>query len=210
MNHMLKNVITFGLIGSLMLPIASFADNADATTTTEKPIKGVEREHNGDFPGKGGHDRLDARLDETIVLYAPELLDEYEQAVEAQKEIRDAISELNKSRFSSQTDGLKSLLTSLKDQLEAGSITRDEAKTQLEAFHETQKANRDSTKTEFDSLKETYNADKDSQKTLMENLKTAIEAEDDAAITSALSAIITALENRTASDQAIYNQMLNQ
>ncbi|GAU75526.1 hypothetical protein [Fusibacter sp. 3D3] len=214
----IKKIAVFALIGAMLMPTMAFADNtantvtavpAD-TTTTERPVKGDLKDRpetdNKYMPrnGERGSQMGDRSL-ELVILYAPELLDSFEAASDLQKSIRDSIMALQKSKNEVKEADYKALLNTLKSRLEAGTLTRTEAQTQIETFKANDPTDREALKAERDALKTTYGIDRDSQKTLMTTLKTAIADEDEAAIKTALATMITQLQKRAEYDQAYYN-----
>lgn len=233
MNKLAKQMTVLALTGTMLCSMAVFADDTTTTTSSDttstqtvqkqKPEKGVRPDGTGEAPSgerpdgerpdHNGSDMMGPQLEETVILYAPALAASYDTAIAAEKEAKDAIRELQKTKMDSTTvdssrTEYQALLTEIKEALLAGTMTRDEAKTKLDAYKTAQKAERDATKDssqdELKALKESYGITADAEKTLMDNLKTAITANDDTAISATITAIIDSINNHTAYDKAVY------
>ncbi len=212
----IKKIAVLGLAGALIIPTLVFADDTTNTTTnpttkpalerplkenpTDRPEKNIDRMPRGGERASGFEDRSL----ELVTLYAPELLGKFETAMDSQKSIRDSINTLQQSKMDTRQTEYKTLLNTLKEGLEAGTLTRTEAKTQLEAFKTSNQTEKDALRTELEALKDTYKIDQEAHKTLMIALKTAVDNNDEAAIKASLNTLLDGLNQHIQYDQAVY------
>ncbi len=221
--NLIKKMATLGLIGALFIPNLVFA--ADTVTsastkvpperpTAERPLKedlkdraeGIE---NRMQKGQERRDQFDDRTLELVTLYAPELLDSYQAAMDSHDAIHDSLETLRKTEFENDSAAFKEFLTTIKDQLTSGTITREEAKTQIDGFREENKADREASKSEIEALQATYGIDPEAHRTLMDSLKTAIDNKDETAIKAALTSLLPEFQNHVSFDQAVYNLLIS-
>ncbi|MBF4694625.1 hypothetical protein [Fusibacter ferrireducens] len=213
----IKKIVTLGLLGTMIVPALAFADNSSTDIavvpedkpTVNRPIKGDlpprPENENGRMPMRDDRGpQLGDRSLEIVTLYAPELLDQFETAMDSQKSIRDSISTLQKTKLEANQTAYRALLNTLKAGLENGTITRAEAQTQLEAFKTSGQAERDALRTEIEALKDTYKIDQEAHRTLMTTLKTAIDSSDEATIKASLNTLLEQLNQHIQYDQALY------
>lgn len=204
----IKKIAVLGLAGALIIPTLVFADDTTSTNTTiqadkptlERPVKDNGRMPNGRERASGFEDRSL----ELVTLYAPELLGKFETAMDSQKSIRDSINTLQQSKMETKQAEYKTLLNTLKEGLEAGTLTRIEARTQLEAFKTSGQTERDALKTELEALKDAYKIDQEAHRILMTTLKTAIDNNDEATIKASLNTLLAELNQHIQYDQAVY------
>lgn len=217
--NLIKKLATLGLIGAMFIPNLVFASDTVTSATTgapadrpaaNRPVKEGLKDRAEDLKDRmeknqDRRDQFDDRTLELVTLYAPDLLESYQTVTDTHESIHDSLEALHKSDFESRADEFKTFLNSIKDQLTAGTITREEAKTQIDAFRKENDTERDALRTKLDTLKTTYGLDQEAHRTLMTTLKTAVDNNDEAAIKSALTSLLSELQKHVQYDQAVYN-----
>lgn len=201
-----RQVAMVGMALTLVsIPSMSFADTKPMPEKLgngpriEGRLEKGTRDRKGERPEMKEEHR--ARLTETITQYAPELLGTFEAfwndhdalhtSLMAEK---DRIAEAEKEASIAFMDGIREKVT-------AGTLTREEAKVEIEAYKSTVRATRDARRTQIEALK-SMDISETVKKEMHDALINAIESEDAAAVVEALNAMISTHAQHLSFDQA--------
>lgn len=198
-----RQVAMVGMALTLVsIPSMSFADTKPMPEKLGNGPRIEGRVEKGTRDRKGERPELKeehrAQLTETITQYAPELLGTFEAfwndhdalhtSLMAEK---DRIAEAEKEASIAFMDGIREKVT-------AGTLTREEAKVEIEAYRATVRETREARRIQIEALKPS----EPDKKEMHDALINAIESEDAAAVVEALNAMISTHAQHLSFDQA--------
>jgi hypothetical protein len=160
-------------------------------------------------PVRDGEQKEDyrERLTEIMNTFESDLLDDFTSNWADHDSIHEQLMALKEANKEDKQAQRMEVLTGIKAEIEAGNLTREDAKVMLDALKNENQAVREEIKTEIEALKALYNVDKEEVKALHEALKTAVEANDSDAVNAVLQEMLNALTDHINFDEMKYNYL---
>jgi len=212
MKSKLKNVMVLGLaIVLLAVPSLSFADVNVASVKTGPSFqdklndKLSEKLANIEEKGAAAIEKRDAyraRMTEVINEFAPDLMGTFESFWADHDAVHAALIAERERIANEQFAQAIAFSESIKAAILAGEMTREEAKTALQAYRSEVKIEREATKVSLDALKAELDVPQGNMKAYHDALKMAVTAGDAALVESALQDLISTQPQHLAFDQA--------
>lgn len=130
------------------------------------------------------------RMTLIIETYAPEMLVSYQTAWDTHDAVHVQLEAIRLERKAE----VQAEVAAIRAKVESGELTLEQAKAELLALREANKAEHDAKRAEIEALKTTYGQDPDVVKAAKEALKVAVTAKDEAEIVRLLGDLLTMLE----------------
>lgn len=153
-------------------------------------------------PMEGRADFFRDKMTDVIMLNAPDLLADFELFWSEHEVIHEALKQEKERLRETEREAVRAKADQIRASLTAGDITREEAKTQLEALRNEERTLREALRTEMEALQGTYEVSKEDRDALHKALETALESDDAEAIALALNNILLSHQKHLAFDQA--------
>ncbi len=136
------------------------------------------------------------RMTLVIENYAPEMLASYQTAWDAHDAVHVQLEAIRQERKVE----VQAEVTAIRAKVESGELTLEEAKAELLALREANKAEHEAIRAEIEALKSTYGQDPEVVKATNEALKVAVKAKDEAEIVRLLGDLLAMLEKHITFD----------
>lgn len=182
LSMVLLAIMTFaGMSSSFAAPAIS--ENGVAEVTRIGDVEALVEKHR-------------TRMTLIIETYAPEMLDSYQTAWDAHDAIHVQLEAIKQERKVE----IQAEVAAIRAKVKSGELTLEEAKAELLALREANKAEHDAIRAEIEALKSIYGQDPEVVKSTKEALKVAVKAKDEAEIVHLLSDLLVMLEKHIAFD----------
>lgn len=136
------------------------------------------------------------RMTFIIETYAPEMLTSYQTAWDAHDAIHVQLEAIRQERKVE----IQAEVAAIRAKVESGELTLEDAKAELLALREANKAEHDAKRAENEALKATYGQDPEVVKATKEALNVSVKAKDEAEIVRLLGELLAMLEKHVAFD----------
>lgn len=136
------------------------------------------------------------RMTLVIETYAPEMLASYQTAWDAHDAVHVQLEAIRQERKAE----IQAEVAAIRAKVDSGELTLEEAKAELLALREANKAEHEAIRAEIEALKATYGQDPEVVKAAKEALKVAVKAKDEAEIVRLLGDLLAMLEKHITFD----------
>lgn len=136
------------------------------------------------------------RMTLVIETYAPEMLASYQTAWDAHDAVHVQLEAIRQDRKAE----VQAEVAAIRAKVESGELTLEEAKAELLALREANKAEHEAIRAEIEALKATHGQDPEVVKAAKEALKVAVKAKDEAEIVRLLGDLLAMLEKHITFD----------
>lgn len=203
MKKMKKTLVVALAVAMMAIPSLSFADAPKVIEKLDMRYEtATDKLETKAADAVAKRDAYRAKMTETINVYAPALLGDFEAFWSDHDALHTALIAERTRIMQMHITESKAYFESIKAAVEAEEMTREEAKVAISAYRAEVKLERETTKTDIDALKVTYDLAEGEKLTLNKALKEAVLTEDPAAIEAALLDIIAAQPKHLSFDQA--------
>jgi len=189
MKKMLFSIVIISLL-VLYLPLAAFAIEFETPQRTERAERITENK-----------EAYRERITLVVQKFAPDLLSDITSSWAEHDSVHEELENLKADALEAKKEETKLVLKGLKADIDAGTITRDEAKEMLQEMRAANQARREEVRADIDELKVLYDVDPEDVKLIHKSLSDAVIAQDAEAVYEALELLIDSLQKHILFDQ---------
>lgn len=142
------------------------------------------------------------KMTEIITVYAADLLDEFEGSWATLDGIREDLRDVHEQIRTKNMARNEAFMIDIRTKVQAGTMTKDEAKVAIQAFRATNEAERKVVRDTIEAMKLAAGITPEAHEALHDALMAAVEAKDAVAVKAALVAILDGLQDHIDFEQA--------